>query len=329
MRVLQILASSGWGGTEKAFVELAAALAPRCEVIAAIPPDAVYAPRLADAGVPIRPLRAGSRRNPLALAHLRRIVREVAPDVVHTHAAKATEMAYWVGWITPLRHVATKHNTRRDRIFGHARWVTAVSEAARASIGGRRDVAVVHNAVDVEPRPRRPDPDVFTVLAVGRLHRHKGFDALVRALATLPGAWALDVAGEGPERPELEALVRRLGLDGRVRLLGHRDDVADLMARAHVQVVSSRTEGFSLALVEGLLCCEVVVSTPVGVAGEILPAELLVGLDGLADRLADVRARPGHYAELTARARAGVGDRFRPERATADYLEVYRRALAG
>jgi glycosyltransferase involved in cell wall biosynthesis len=325
--VLLVLASSGWGGTERAFVDLANALAPRWRVTVAIPPDAVYAERLT--GVrSIRHLRPGSRRNPLVLVHLRRLVRDVGADVVHTHAARATEMIYWVGRTTPLVHVATKHNTRDRWVFPRVRWVTAVSEQARRTIDRAGPVDVIYNGVtatDVGPVEK---PDTFTLLAVGRLHPHKGFDTLVREVARLRFDFALEIAGEGPERHRLEALVREVGLTGRVRLLGHREDIARLMARSHALVVPSRTEGFSLALVEGLLHCDVVVSTRVGIAPEILPDELLVRSEDMADRLTEIHDRYDEFVERTARVRSVVGDRFSLAGTTAEYEKVYERAIS-
>jgi glycosyltransferase involved in cell wall biosynthesis len=147
---------------------------------------------------------------------------------------------------------------------------------------------------------------------------------LVREVARLRFDFALEIAGEGPERDRLEALLRETGLTGRVRLLGHREDVARLMARSHALVVSSRTEGFSLALVEGLMHCDVVVSTRVGIAPEILPDELLVR----AEDMAEIHDRYDEFVERTARVRSVVGERFSLANTTAEYEKVYERAIS-
>lgn len=325
--VLLVLASSGWGGTEKAFVDLANALAARCRVSVAVPPDAECVGALSNDVHSVRVLEPGSRRNPLVLRQLARVIREERADVVHTHAAKATEMVYWVSRFVPLTHVATKHNTRGRRVFSWVRHVTAVSAAAKASIDRTEGVTVVYNGVAVSAPTTGVKPELFTILAVGRLHTHKGFDVLIREVARLPFPCALEIAGEGPERSSLDALIRKLGLEDGVTLLGHRKDVAELMARAHVLVVSSRTEGFSLALVEGLHCCDVVLSTRVGIAEEVLPEELLIDFGSIAERVSDVRSRYQEYVDLTGRVRADVSDRFLLSRMTDEYLAVYDRAV--
>src|SRR5262249_40213530 len=81
-----------------------------------------------------------------------------------------------------------------------------------------------------EPRAQHQTPDGAPLLpAMGRLHPNKAFDTLLRALQGVPGAY-LWLAGEGPERANLEALARELKVEGRVRFLGWRDDIAPLFA---------------------------------------------------------------------------------------------------
>lgn len=327
-RLLLVSGSAGWGGAEKAMVDLANALAPGLEVTVLVPAGARYADRFSDAIREIRTLRPGSRRNPLALADLLGHVRAVAPDVVHTHAEKATEMVWWVSRVSPVRHLATKHNPRSRRIFSRVRWVSAVSEQVRASIDHPHGVTVVHNGIEPRPVEPRAKPEVFTVVAVGRLDRHKGFDRLVRATAELPFDLAVRIAGEGPERAALTELVRETGQQDRVRLLGHREDIPELLAGAHLQVVPSRSEGFSLALLEGLYYCDLVVSTRVGIAPEILPADFLVDGDAFAAKLAGLRER---YDEAVARFRHVKDEhreRFLLSRTAERYLALYRRIVA-
>ncbi len=327
-RALLVLASGGWGGTEKAFVELANALASSLEVVVAVPEGCPYRDRFSESVAGIRSLRPGSRRNPLVLGHLRRLIREVRPDVVHTHAAKATEMVWWVSRTMPVVQVATKHNTRPRRIFSRVRWVTAVSHQAAATVDHRHGVEVVYNAVPAPGPGDRLPRETFTILAVGRLHRHKGFDLLIREAARLPFGHLLRIAGEGPERARLEKLIRRLGSEGRVELLGHREDVVDLMGDAHVLVVSSRTEGFSLALVEGLLACDLVLSTRVGIAPEILPEELLIDGFEIGEKLCDAHARYDELRALAREARTRAEPWFRMTEIVGRYRTLYEKALA-
>ncbi|GAB3468864.1 hypothetical protein GCM10027519_40310 [Kineococcus endophyticus] len=132
-------------------------------------------------------------------------------------------------------------------------------------------VHVVLNGVDVdalteratEPSPVTFDADRPSVLAVGRLTTHKGFDLLLRASARVRAAGhdhELVVVGEGPDRGALEALRTELGAD-HVRLPGFVENPAALLARADLLVSSSRTEAMPLTLLEALALAVPVVAT--------------------------------------------------------------------
>ncbi len=106
------------------------------------------------------------------------------------------------------------------------------------------------------------------LLAAGRLHHNKGFDVL-RALARLPDA-TLWLAGTGPEQSALHALATGLGVAGRVRFLGWRDDVTTLMASVDVFVCPSRHEGLGSIVLEAWAHgCPIVATASQG------PAELI------------------------------------------------------
>ncbi|HYO62564.1 MAG TPA: glycosyltransferase family 4 protein [Pyrinomonadaceae bacterium] len=126
----------------------------------------------------------------------------------------------------------------------------------------RRRVAVIPNPFipppaldDDEPRDgatREP-----TLIAVGRLHRDKGFDILLEAFSLLADAhprWKLTVLGEGEERGRLEALRDGLRLGARVSLPGRVKDPYTFLRRATLFALPSRAEGFPLALCEALAC---------------------------------------------------------------------------
>ncbi len=93
------------------------------------------------------------------------------------------------------------------------------------------------------------------VVAAGRLVRQKGFDLLVDAwveVARRHPRWELHLYGAGPEKDALTDQVHRLGLDGRVRLMGYSDDLLAKMSAASLYVMSSRSEGFPLVLLEAM-----------------------------------------------------------------------------
>jgi glycosyltransferase involved in cell wall biosynthesis len=148
----------------------------------------------------------------------------------------------------------------RRRIARAYRRLDAVSalterdaEDYRRLLGGSTRVVRMPNAA---PRTAlRSTGDREVVVAAGRLVRQKGFDLLVDAwveVARRHPRWELHVYGAGPEKDALTAQVHRLGLDGRVRLMGYTDDLLAKMAGASAYVLSSRSEGFPLVLLEAM-----------------------------------------------------------------------------
>jgi glycosyltransferase involved in cell wall biosynthesis len=169
-------------------------------------------------------------------------------------------------------------------------------------------------------------PEQRLVLAVARLNRQKGLDILREAAAHLPGAAVVAVAGEGPERD-------RLGPP--LRLLGAREDVADLLAAADVVVLPSRWEGSPLAAHEALLAGRPLVVTAVGGVPALVgdadppPAVLVPPEDpaALATAISTLLEDPSEAEALAARARTRAAQWPDAERTVQAVLAVYGELL--
>jgi glycosyltransferase involved in cell wall biosynthesis len=165
-------------------------------------------------------------------------------------------------------------------------------------------VEVIHNAVDVsrfDPGERRGGDAGPVFACAGRLVAGKGVGELIRAFAPVAaadGGAVLRVAGDGPERGQLEDLVRRLGLDGRVELLGVVDDMPGFWAGCDVSVTpSTLPESFGLAALEGMASAKPVVATAHGGIVEVVE-------DGVTGRL----VTPGDVEALSAALRDYAAD---------------------
>ncbi|HEX2189040.1 MAG TPA: glycosyltransferase [Longimicrobiaceae bacterium] len=172
-----------------------------------------------------------------------------------------------------------------------------------------------------------------TVGAVARLAKQKRLERLLRAAALLPDDVHCVLAGEGEERPALERLAAELGIAGRVRFLGFRADVGDVLDALDVHVVCSDREGMANAMLEAMAAGVPVVSTPVSGAEEALeplpdgrrpglvagpePGEIAAAVSGI---LAD----PARRAEMASAARERVEERFSYE----GFLDRWERLLA-
>lgn len=154
--------------------------------------------------------------------------------------------------------------------YRHADAIVAVSEGVRQEVlqgfgVPPQRVTTIYNPVLSDAQlaaAREPGagegaaPRARRLVAVGRLTRQKGFDILVEALARVPKtpAWHLDIWGEGPERPALEASIRLHRLQDFVSLRGYTADPLAAMRAADLYLLSSRHEGLPTVLIEALAC---------------------------------------------------------------------------
>ena len=218
---------------------------------------------------------------------------KVLPDgsPCHYRPGLACHRAGCLPWLGGVR-VAAQHGLMRRHfgVFGdvvaNSRWVMGKLRAD----GLRCDGHVWNGVPDRPARPPLSGPP--TVGFAGRLVAYKGVDVLVRAwpavLARVPGA-RLVVAGDGPERGELQRLSTQLGVAGAVEFAGHlaQSDLEPLMARAWVQAVPSTwEEPFGLVCAEAMARgTAVVASASGGLAEQVDP-----GVTGLLAPPGDVAA---------------------------------------
>jgi glycosyltransferase involved in cell wall biosynthesis len=296
--------------------------------------------------VPVRITRPGTEA--LAVPALRRVTAGV--DVVHAHGLRAGLAAVLSG-CRPL--VVTLHNAvlnggpgrallaAGERVVAHgADVLLGVSPdlVERARALGAKDARFVPVAA---PRlvPTREVPAVRAelglssgqalILCVARLHPQKGLPVLLQASSRWAGldpAPLLAVVGDGPLAATLADQIAAAAAP--VRLLGRRDDVADLIRAADVVVLPSRWEGWPLVLSEALQLGRPIVATRVGgVADLVRDAAVLVpagDADALAAAVAGLVERPGQRRELAERAKRRAMD-LPTEDDTADaVLAVYR-----
>jgi glycosyltransferase involved in cell wall biosynthesis len=236
------------------------------------------------------------------------------PSYVVRHPNKVV----WLLDRTELGHFDESPEHRAARRAVHELDRVALGEATRLFAASRKLIEGCRRSIGLEPEllPHPPQalPYRYTevgdfVLSVGRLDRAKRVDLLLDALALSPELSGV-VAGEGPERANLEELARRHGLDGRVRFVGRVDGetLADLYARCLAVYYAPVDEGFGMVPYEAFLSEKPVVTTvdaggPLDVVadrrtGIVCPPEAAA----LADACAWLR---GHREEAHTWGRAG------------------------
>jgi glycosyltransferase involved in cell wall biosynthesis len=341
-RVALVLAAST-GGIGRHVASLAAGLVRRGAEVTVIGPAATGERFDFGAGFVAVPVSAGPR----AVPALHRALIAAGPDVVHAHGLRAGLVAGWArphrraspgAGVRPNRRagvplVVTWHNAvlaHGLRGAVHRLLERRVARLADVTLGASADLvarAVALGGRDVRPGavaapelapPARPAAEVREelgladgqplLLSVGRLHPQKGYHVLIAAAACWRGrkpAPVVAIAGTGPAYLRLAALVSSARAP--VLLLGHRDDVPDLLGAADLAIVTSRWEARQLFAQEALRAGVPLVGTDVGGLPELVgdaavlvPPEDPDALDAAVTALLD---DPARRADLAARGR--------------------------
>jgi len=231
----------------------------------------------------------------------------------------------------------------------------AVSEGVAATMTRRlliprRRIDVVHRGRDPEVLGRRTPGRTRAkrlalgvgagplVVAVARHEYDKGLDVAIQAMARVrrlaPDAVLVVAGRQGNQTGELEGLIREAGLGRSVRLLGPRDDVADLLAAADVFMAPSRREGLPGAVLEAMALEAPIVASDLPAMREVLGddgacAHLVpIGsADAFADAVVDAFGSAGSMAARTSNGRRRFEQMFTVHRAAVGMVAFYERAL--
>jgi glycosyltransferase involved in cell wall biosynthesis len=368
MKILQLTSSVGFYGAERMIVELTDGLVRRgCDAMllnlrSVARPDGRMIEKARATGIPAREIECRGRLDPVALHAMRRLIREEGIDIIHSHGYKANFYALLSRTPRVAGLVATCHNWPGAGIM--MRWyrmldkailrsfnkVVAVSgvlrhEIERSGVPGAK-IVMVHNGVSCQQAafPTATKRREFTggensaiVTAVGRLAVEKGYGYLIDAArevcAAAPGTRFL-IVGNGPEEQALSTRIRGAGLEAHVRLLGRREDIADILAVTDVFVMPSLTEGMPMALLEAMAAGKAVVATPVGEIPRMIDdgrSGLLVrprDARGLAEAIAGLLKDRQRAMMLGRAARQRVEADFSAERMAVRYMEMYEEIYA-
>ncbi|MEP6852372.1 MAG: glycosyltransferase family 4 protein [bacterium] len=351
--MVQVLATST-GGVGVHVLSLTRALsAAGWPVIVAAPASthAVFDFAAAGASTVVAPI-GGAGREALAVPALLGATRSAG--LVHAHglrAGTAAGLTHRVGRTWPL--ITTWHNAvladgararwlaRGERFVARSATVTLAASADladRARDLGAADVREVPVAAPLPVAATAPEEvraalglraRTRLVVCVGRLHPQKGHDTLIAAATRWPDALVV-IAGDGPLAEALAADIA--ARHAPVRLLGRRDNVADLFAAADVVVLASRWEARPLAVQEAMQLGRPVVATDVGgVRGLVGDGAVIVApgdVDALATAVGNLLDDRGARERL-GRAAAEVAQTWPDEAAAASaVLAVYTEMLS-
>jgi colanic acid/amylovoran biosynthesis glycosyltransferase len=299
---------------------------------------------------------------PLAAAHARRLQR-LGVEHVHAHYATYPALAAWWGRrlagipysITPHAHDIYMDQSMLARKVGDATFVVAISEFNRRFLapygaGRRTPVHLVRYGIVPAAYPfrrgRLPGEGPIRALCVASLQEYKGHAVLLRALASGGGAVdriQLSLIGGGELLGELERLVDRLGLGGRVRFLGARRedeviehlDASDLFVLPSIISQDGQMEGLPNVLIEALACGLPVVTTRLSGIPELVEDGVIGALaepgdpESLRAALQRVLDDPEAAQRWAQAGRARVEEEFDIQRSSSVLASLFRASASG
>ena len=284
-------------------------------------------------------VREGGEKDHLAAARwLTKQLRDWGATHLWTSLSRATILGLLIGPKLGLPVISWQHNaflkswnqrlmrllqSRAELWVGDSRSVT---ELTAQRLGVPHDRLVTWPIYCADPAMPVAEPwspgEPLRLGSLGRLHPNKGYDILIAALARLktngftpPAPFEIAIAGEGAERGRLETLAHEGGIEN-IRFPGYTDDPRGFLAKLHLYLQPSRSEGFCIAAHEALTAGLPVIGSSIGemphsiIEGEtgfIVPPR---DIDALAAALAKALSDPAALASMGTAARADMFRRF-------------------
>ncbi|POS61848.1 glycosyltransferase family 4 protein [Parasaccharibacter apium] len=286
MNIHYVVTSLETGGAEFAIPDIVKTLEQfghQVDVTACEPRDMGAAPHLEQAGIPYHLLDSRRRSFFLTLIRLLRLLRRNRPDIIWTSLSRATLLGQLAGALLNIPVVSWKNSASIRFTTTAGRRITRlwVADSAYVARFLREKMNIPPEKITSWPLyvaapENHPAPDwnggtPLHIGSTGRLHEVKNYPLLIEGLALFRARhpqWAdlvhLSFAGDGPQRAELETLIRQHGLENHVSLKGFQTDVPAFLRTLQLYAQPSRYEGMCLAAHEAMNMSLPVMATPVG-----------------------------------------------------------------
>lgn len=342
MRIAYVINSLEGGGASAAVPPVALLLRSQgwtVDILALTPRDLRGLPALRKAGLSVTVRDGGERDHVAALRWLDRQILRIQPDLIWTSLTRATLIGQIVGqmhgigvvswqhaaFLKPVNRWLLKARQRRSLLWvADSNNVAALTHRQLGVPAERVAVWPLFAADEQAPRatPWRPG-QAICIGSLGRLHRVKGYDVLIAALARLsdggfdfPAPLSVEIGGDGDLRAQLADQAAQSGLKD-IHFRGFVEPRA-FLAGLHMYVQPSRSEGLCIAAHEAMQAGLPVLASAVGE----LPYSIVCGVGGrtvppgdpsaLADALADMLRAPERLQTMGEAARDRVFELFGP-----------------
>ena len=291
MRILYIITRSDLGGAQRHVLKLISSFAGREQVALSCGEEGLLTRSAREIGVPVFIVsslarRVSPHRDMKAFFELRRLIRAWRPDLVHCHSSKAGIVGRFAAYAENTESIFTAHGWsfadgvgfKRKLLSIPCEWLAGKTGAhvivasnyerglgiRHRAIAEDRVHAIYEGAEDSTARARPGARDVPNLVMVARFSAQKAHRILLRAAAGIEQPFNLWLVGDGPLLESMQAEAKRLQMGNRVRFLGSRSDVPELLANAHIFVLASHYEGVPMCVIEAMRASLPVVASDVG-----------------------------------------------------------------
>ncbi|PIZ75145.1 hypothetical protein COY05_04620 [Candidatus Peregrinibacteria bacterium CG_4_10_14_0_2_um_filter_38_24] len=248
-----------------------------------------------------------SKHNPIHYLSLKRIIAEEKIDILHLNLWNPASCRYGflAGKSAKIPMIVTEHDPFKLTGFKNVfkkYGLKTVSKIVTVSLENQKllkklfpehkeKIEVIQNGIDIDwwqsqvlrfaEKDRyeikteifRANKNTLIIISVAELHERKGLKYLIKAISEVKEKYPnikLVIVGEGPDRKNLENLIKKLKLENNVILLGRRKEIPKLLKSSNIFVLPSRREAFGLVNLEAMITPLPVIASKVGGIPEII-----------------------------------------------------------
>ncbi len=307
------------------------------------------------------------KHDPKHFFSLRRIIKEEKIDLLHAHIwnPASCRYAFSAASSTKTPIITTEHDPFKlsflkdffkKRSLKKIRKIVTVSEANQKVLKKlypeeKNKFVVISNGIDTtwwhsqslritDLDRKKTKEELFLahensliIISVAELHERKGLKYLIEAIPEVSAKFPnikLVIVGEGPERPELEKLIKKLDIANHVILTGRQKEIPKLLKCADIFVLPSRREAFGLVILEAMITGLPVIASTTGGIPEIITDNktgILVKPENsaeISEALLDLIAHPEKRSKLSSAGAKLVHEKFQAKKMAEEYEKIYR-----
>lgn len=281
MKILHVITSLEIGGAQRLLSDLLPLQAKTEDITLLVyeRKDNDFTRKIEEAGIKILSLDEHNFHNPGVVLKMRKIFKGY--DVVHAHLFPSIWWASLAARGLNVKMVYTEHSTSNSRrgkwylrpieqfMYGRYDKIISISQQTKDALCSWLRVnddrfVVICNGVDTARFASVKKPLIpKSLIMVSRFATSKDQETVIRAMKDIDPEATLRFVGDGENLEHCKQVAADLGLSDRVKFLGIRSDVAELVAESYIGIQSSNWEGFGLTAVEIMACCKPVIATNV------------------------------------------------------------------